>query len=64
MDYWASLEHALRYKSDLPDAKLAEHSQTLLDCARSLQNIEVQMQNIHRDINGAPRVEETPHTTA
>ena len=57
MDYWASLEHALRYKSDLPDAKLSEHSQTLLDCARSLQNIEVQMQNIHRDINGAPRME-------
>ena len=22
MDYWASLEHALRYKTDLPDAKL------------------------------------------
>ena len=57
MDYWASLEHALRYKTDLPDAKLNEHSQTLLDCTRSLQNIEVQMQNIHRDINGAPRME-------
>ena len=63
MDYWASLEHALRYKSDLPDAKLSEHSQTLLDCAKSLQNVEAQMQNIHRDINGAPRVEETPKTT-
>ena len=60
MDYWASLEHALRYKTDLPDAKLAEHSQTLLDCARSLQNIETQMQNIHRDINRAPRVGEAP----
>ena len=63
MDYWASLEHALRYKTDLPDAKLNEHSQTLLDCARSLQNIEVQMQNIHRDINGAPQVGEAPKTT-
>ena len=63
MDYWASLEHALRYKSDLPDTKLAEHSQTLLDCARSLQNIEVQMQNIHRDINGAPQVGEAPKTS-
>lgn len=60
MDYWASLEHALRYKSNLPDAKLTEHSQTLLDCARSLQNIETQMQNIHRDINGAPQQEEAP----
>ena len=62
MDYWASLEHALRYKAGLPDAKLAEHSQTLLDCARSLQNIEAQMQGIHRDINGAPRVEEAPNS--
>ena len=60
MDYWASLEHKLRYKSDLPDAKLAEHSQTLLDCARSLQNIEVQMQGIHRDINEAPQAEHAP----
>jgi putative GTP pyrophosphokinase len=55
MDYWASLEHQLRYKADLPDNKLAEHSQTLLDCARSLQNIEVQMQSIHRDISGSPQ---------
>ncbi|MCH4160516.1 GTP pyrophosphokinase [Bifidobacterium sp.] len=64
MDYWASLEHQLRYKSDLPDTRIAQHSQTLLDCARSLQNIEVQMQSIHRDISGAPQEEgapEAPH---
>lgn len=59
MDYWASLEHQLRYKSDLPDNRLAEHSQTLLDCARSLQNIEVQMQSIHRDISGSPQEQES-----
>lgn len=62
MDYWASLEHALRYKTDLPDARFAEHSQTLLDCARSLQNVEAQMQNIHRDINGSPQSEQTPES--
>lgn len=61
MDYWASLEHALRYKTDLPDTKYTEHAQTLLDCARSLQNVETQMQTIHRDINGAPQVVEAPH---
>ena len=33
------------------------------DCERSLQNIEVQMQNIHRDINGAPQVGEAPKTS-
>lgn len=64
MDYWASLEHALRYKTDLPDERLVEHSQTLLDCARSLQNIEVQMQNIHRDINGAPQGVDAPTADA
>ena len=63
MDYWASLEHALRYKTDLPDDKHAEHSQTLLDCARALQNVETQMQTIHRDINGAPQVGEAPKTS-
>ena len=62
MDYWASLEHALRYKTDLPDAKLSEHSQTLLDCARALQNVETQMQSIHRDINGAPQGTQAPST--
>ena len=62
MDYWASLEHALRYKADLPDSKLAEHSQTLLDCACNLQKIEALMQGIHRDINGTPRVENAPHS--
>ncbi|EPI54057.1 RelA/SpoT domain protein, partial [Gardnerella pickettii JCP7659] len=62
MDYWASLEHALRYKADLPDAKLAEHSKTLLECAQNLQAIEAKMQGIHRDINGAPRVEDAPES--
>ncbi|MDO4913281.1 MAG: GTP pyrophosphokinase family protein [Bifidobacteriaceae bacterium] len=62
MDYWASLEHDLRYKTDLPDTRYSEHSQTLLDCARSLQNIEVQMQQIHRDINSAPRLDNAPQS--
>lgn len=64
MDYWASLEHALRYKTDLPDNKQVEHAQTLLDCARSLQNVETQMQTIHRDINGAPQGGEAPHAAS
>ncbi len=48
MDYWASFEHALRYKTDLPDNKHAEHAHSLLDCARSLQNVESLMQTILR----------------
>ncbi|MFT8358506.1 GTP pyrophosphokinase [Bifidobacterium aquikefiri] len=64
MDYWASLEHQLRYKSNLPDERLSEHSQTLLDCAKSLQNVEVQMQSIHRDISGSPQETESPQEPA
>ena len=59
MDYWASLEHQLRYKSDLPDARLAEHSQTLLDCARSLQNIEVQMQSKFSQMTCPPQEQDS-----
>ena len=57
MDYWASLEHELRYKSNLPDAKYAEHSQTLNACAETLNQVERAMQSIHRDISGSPQAE-------
>lgn len=50
MDYWASLEHQLRYKNSLPDADIAKHSATLLECSRQLSSVEESMQNIHRDI--------------
>lgn len=50
MDYWASLEHQLRYKNSLPDADVAKHSRTLLECADQLNSVERSMQEIHRDI--------------
>jgi putative GTP pyrophosphokinase len=50
MDYWASLEHQLRYKNDIPDANYAHHSEILVHCAEQLVKIESEMQEIHRDI--------------
>lgn len=50
MDYWASLEHKLRYKSTLSTDTISQHSDTLQDCARTLAQVEKTMQDIHRDI--------------
>jgi putative GTP pyrophosphokinase len=50
MDYWASLEHQLRYKNTLQDADITKHSETLLKCAQQLSQVEDSMQGIHRDI--------------
>lgn len=50
MDYWASLEHKLRYKGNLSDDQIARHSGTLQECASTLAQVEGTMQFIHRDI--------------
>lgn len=50
MDYWASLEHELRYKNSLPDDDVARHSRTLLECSQQLSSVEMTMQGIRREI--------------
>lgn len=50
MDYWASLEHRLRYKNDIEDAAREAHSITLRECASQLAQIEERMQHIHQEI--------------
>jgi len=44
MDYWASLEHMLRYKNNQNDKK--QYSVMLLDCADALAETEMKMQQI------------------
>lgn len=48
MDFWASLEHQLRYKSsdEIPDNLAAE----LQECAESIAAIDLKMQNIHDSV--------------
>ncbi|WP_018143596.1 GTP pyrophosphokinase [Alloscardovia criceti] len=55
MDYWASLEHRLRYKSQNNPERIARHIQTLQDAAQELYDIDVKLQNVHRDLVSAPR---------
>jgi len=50
MDYWASLEHMLRYKNNQDD--INRHSATLLECANTLAETEKTMQNIRMSIEG------------
>ncbi|PJM75232.1 GTP pyrophosphokinase [Bifidobacterium simiarum] len=50
MDYWASLEHRLRYKNDMEDSDRERHVATLRECAKELSRIEATMQAIHNEI--------------
>ena len=45
MDFWASLEHHLRYKADneVPDGVRDE----LIECAKTISNLDYKMQGIH-----------------
>ena len=49
MDFWASLEHHLRYKADneVPDGVRDE----LIECAKTISNLDYKMQGIHEELN-------------
>ena len=46
MDFWASLEHELRYKKDLDKKTLAQISEDLLNCATTIADVDNQMMSI------------------
>ncbi|MFD0704901.1 GTP pyrophosphokinase family protein [Alloscardovia venturai] len=54
MDYWASLEHRLRYKSNNDPQRIAMHAATLHNAAKELYEIDLQLQQVHRDLVSAP----------
>ena len=49
MDFWASLEHKLKYKKDISDAK-NEIADQLKTCADEISKLDLKMQDIHRKI--------------
>lgn len=49
MDFWASLEHCVRYKKDIPEAE--EISSRLKQCADIIADTDEEMQNIGKQIN-------------
>ena len=46
MDFWASLEHELRYKKDLSEEVSSQISAELLACANTITDVDVQMMSI------------------
>lgn len=50
MDFWASLEHKLRYKKDIPDDLADEIGKELLACAEMSARLDMDMQAIREKI--------------
>lgn len=53
MDFWASLEHHLRYKTDMevPDGVRDE----LIECAKTISSLDYKMEGIHQELNKAKK---------
>lgn len=50
MDFWASLEHKLKYKKNI-ETDLQEISAELKTCAEEISRLDNKMQEIHNKIN-------------
>ncbi|MGN0598184.1 MAG: GTP pyrophosphokinase family protein [Ruminiclostridium sp.] len=50
MDFWASLEHKLKYKKDIEDADRI--AADLKDCAERISALDLKMQSIREEIDG------------
>lgn len=53
MDFWASLEHKLRYKKDIPQMSAQEIAMALKDCAQTVSDTDQEMYRIRRQIEAA-----------
>lgn len=50
MDFWASLEHQLKYKNESADSELIEKK--LKRCAETIANTDIEMMSIRNEIQG------------
>jgi putative GTP pyrophosphokinase len=48
MDYWASLEHQMKYKRELPEQE--EIVKQLKECAEDIAQVDMKMMNIRRRV--------------
>ena len=53
MDFWASLDHKLRYKKNISPAEAAEISASLKECAEKIADLDCQMEKIKNRIGNA-----------
>ena len=50
MDFWASLEHKLHYKHDLPPERAKALADELRDCAEQIELLDLRMQAVRNEI--------------
>ena len=50
MDFWASLEHKLKYKKNIPPEKMKMLTKELVDCANISASLDSRMQNVRNYI--------------
>ncbi|MDR1030712.1 MAG: GTP pyrophosphokinase family protein [Treponema sp.] len=50
MDFWANLEHRLRYKKDIDKELVKKISAELIECAETSASLDLRMKNIRDDI--------------
>ena len=50
MDFWASLEHKLRYKKDIPEDQSQQLQEELLACATQSAQLDERMQEIRNQL--------------
>jgi putative GTP pyrophosphokinase len=58
MDFWASLEHKLRYKKNIPDNEADVLAKELVECAEASAQLDDKMQEIRKRISESERVHE------
>ena len=50
MDWWASLEHKISYKKDIPDEMRAQITKELLECAELGASLDKRMEQIQKQV--------------
>ena len=61
MDFWASLEHKIRYKKNIPEDKALYLQNEMLECSEISADLDRRMQNV-RDVisKNVPKEEKIP----
>ena len=60
MDFWASLEHKLKYKKDIP-GDIDDISRRLKECSDEISLLDLKMQEIHKQIDSKASAGGLPH---
>lgn len=61
MDFWAAVEHKLRYKKNIPEELQSELQQELIECALQSAELDLRMQKIKNQIAAASKESENEY---